>query len=235
MADSWLDYCQRLSGLVCDSIYYGGVRRGRGEPILLVPGFLAGDWAMSRMALWLRQGGYRPSISGIEWNIGCPRAKVERLGLRLCRLADDAREPVILIGHSLGGVLARSLATAYPDRVRHVIVIGSPSRIEWSAVNAQCRPALRALYSMWQVLGGGAQNCGTGACACGFGQTLSVSGAGLSSIFSRADEIIDWKACLDRDAANYEVSGRHLSLLVNPEVYRLVARIIGTHVRLGRC
>jgi len=49
---------------------------------------------------------------------------------------------------------------------------------------------------------------------------------GLSSIFSRADEVICWRYCVDPEAHNYEVRGNHLSLLVNRHVYRLVEEIV---------
>jgi len=59
--------------------------------------------------------------------------------------------------------------------------------------------------------------------------TSFPAGVGLSSIFSRADEVTGWRYCIDPEAHNYEVRGNHLSLLVNRHVYRLVGEILAGH------
>src|SRR5215213_9046071 len=53
------------AALVRDPIFRGdGVADGRGRPVLLIPGFLAGDGSLSMMAGWLKRSGYRPSRGG---------------------------------------------------------------------------------------------------------------------------------------------------------------------------
>src|SRR5258708_8495301 len=75
---SCIDYFERLSGLLRDPVYYGlGVRKGAGEPVLLIPGFFAGAWMMAAMARWLARIGYRPYLSGLDLNRGCSRRKVD--------------------------------------------------------------------------------------------------------------------------------------------------------------
>src|SRR5260370_41667823 len=80
------------------------------RPILLIPGFLAGDVTLYPFANWLRSQGHRVYFSGIVANVDCPRRAVDRL----CRILDDLYvrydEKVVVIGHSLGGVYARALA-----------------------------------------------------------------------------------------------------------------------------
>ena len=84
---SCIDYFERLSSLLRDPVYYGrGVRKGTGEPVLLVPGFFGGDWMMAAMARWLARIGYRPYLSGIDWNVGCPGRTVELLGRRIQKM-----------------------------------------------------------------------------------------------------------------------------------------------------
>ena len=46
-----------------------GMADGRGRPVLLIPGFLAGDGSLSMMAGWLKRAGYRPSRAGIASNV----------------------------------------------------------------------------------------------------------------------------------------------------------------------
>jgi surfactin synthase thioesterase subunit len=49
---------------------------------------------------------------------------------------------------------------------------------------------------------------------------------GLSSIYTRSDEVIDWRTCIDPRAENHQVPGGHLSLHINRHVYRLLAEIL---------
>ena len=74
------DYLFQLSLLLRDPIYRGSeVQLGTGQPILLIPGFLVGDWTLWVMTRWLRRLGYRPYLSGIDWNIRAPEHTGELL------------------------------------------------------------------------------------------------------------------------------------------------------------
>ena len=72
----------------------------------------------------LAEAGFRvhPWRQGINW--GARADTLERLkrALELC----DACDPILLVGWSLGGLYARELARALPDRVRAVVTLGSP-------------------------------------------------------------------------------------------------------------
>ncbi len=231
MGDSCIDFAQHLSRLLCDPIFYGNdAPRGDGTPVLLIPGFFAGDWTLATIARWLARIGYRPYLSGIDWNVGCPNEKSERLGWRLAHLTDECGAPAVLVGHSLGGVLARALAGTWPERVRQVVTLGSPARMDWSVVRPRYRPALRAFQTMWHALNNLPSQCGTEHCACRFGDAVATGlprAVKVSSIYTREDEVVDWRACVCADAENHEVSGAHASLIVNREVYRVLAGLLG--------
>ena len=64
-----------------------GVADGRGRPVLLIPGFLAGDGSLAMMAGWLKRAGYRPSRAGMRANVDCSGATVARL--------EDKLEPLV--------------------------------------------------------------------------------------------------------------------------------------------
>ena len=49
-----------------------GVKDGRGRPVLLIPGFLAGDDSLGLMTRWLRRNGYHTSKAGIRANVAAP-------------------------------------------------------------------------------------------------------------------------------------------------------------------
>jgi pimeloyl-ACP methyl ester carboxylesterase len=213
-----LDYLECLSSLLHDPVYYGqGIPKGSGEPVLLIPGFFAGDWMMGTMARWFARVGYRPHLSGIDWNVGCPGRRVELLSWRVQKIARTSGVPLVLVGHSLGGMLARSIAARYPESVRHLVMLGAPLHMEWrAAIRPEWWPALSFTRSMWSVLGVDTALCGTRRCGCAFAlSTPPADSVGLSSIYTRADEVIDWRACVDPCAQNHEVPGGHFSLHVN--------------------
>jgi triacylglycerol lipase len=228
-AQAWLDFLSQLSSLLADPVCYGlGVPRGSGEPVLLIPGFTAGDWSMGTLARWLHRIGYRAYLSGIDLNIGCPRRKVELVGWRVAKIARETGMPVTLVGHSLGGVLGRAILTSFPAEVRHVIALGSPVRDAENALNPQVRPALMAVQAFWQRLASAPEGCGTESCQCGVvnAAMASMPRDAFTAIYSRADEVVNWQACIDEDGASHEVSGGHVSLIVNRQVYRTLAVVL---------
>lgn len=50
----------------------------------------------------------------------------------VARAVDDAGEPVVVVGHSLGGLLARAFATSHPGAAAGLATIGAPTP-EWGA------------------------------------------------------------------------------------------------------
>ena len=79
-----------LGRLLIDPVYAGkGVPRGNGGPVMLIPGFMAGDSSMSVMAGWLERMGHAPHRSGIAWNVGCSNTALDALEARAERIAGD--------------------------------------------------------------------------------------------------------------------------------------------------
>src|SRR4051794_41962417 len=94
-----------------------GVAPGNGRPVLLVPGFLAGDGSLGTMTKWLRANGYWTSRAGIRANVGCSQEACARLEKRLETLADRTGEKGAIIGQSRGGGLGRGVAHPRPRLV----------------------------------------------------------------------------------------------------------------------
>ena len=105
----------------------GGVPDGEGRPVLLIPGFLAGDGSLATMTQWLRQNGYHTRRAGIRINVGCSSEAIDRLEERVERFAEESGERVALIGQSRGGIFARNLAVRRPDLVSGIVTLGSPT------------------------------------------------------------------------------------------------------------
>jgi len=95
-----------------------------GEPALVIPGFIANDRTTMELRRTLAAGGWRVHPWKAGWNLGARADTIERLKERLDAI--DPERPILLVGWSLGGVFARALALAHPERVRAVVTLGSP-------------------------------------------------------------------------------------------------------------
>ena len=218
-----------LAGLFASRTWWGtGVPRGDGSPVLLVPGFLAGDATLALLHGWLRRIGHRSYRSGITWNVDCSEAAVARLEERLAGVAERAGGPVALIGHSRGGLFARALSVRRPDLVRAVITLGSPiagqldASVLTLATVAGARAAQRVLYPGARPAG-----CLTLSCTCPYTREISAPAVPpLTAIWTGEDGIVRPSSCRRSDADDVEVRGSHLGLAVNAEVYRHVARVL---------
>lgn len=104
--------------------------KGDGHPVLVLPGFLAGDGSTGLLRWFLRDRGYEVAAWGLGRNLG-PNDRVMRgLRRRMAELVEqhDGR-PVSLVGWSLGGMYAREIARQASGRVRSVVTLGSPFRL----------------------------------------------------------------------------------------------------------
>jgi len=98
-----------------------GIRRPRSVArrwlaVVLVPGLFASDLSLHDLRTWVDRIGYRPYLSRIGRNMGCPDAfTIGRLLGTINEAAADTGTKVRLVGHSLGGILARDAARQRPD------------------------------------------------------------------------------------------------------------------------
>lgn len=95
-----------------------------GPPVLVIPGFLAHDRTTGALRRALADAGWRVHGWEMGLNWGARPDTLDRLKTRLEALARE--EKILLVGWSLGGLFARELARAYPDRVLAVVTLGSP-------------------------------------------------------------------------------------------------------------
>jgi len=215
--------------LRCSPTYFGwGVERGQGQPVLLIPGFMSGDLLMLEMHRWLKRVGYRSSLSRIPWNNDCPNRTARKLTHRVRMLADKTGSKVNLIGHSLGGMLARSIAQDAPEYIERVITLGSPFR---SLVKAH--PAVVGIWEQLKRAQGGlvgrnlTASCGTGHCTCDFVRNMNAPrqvNIPQYAIYSKSDGVADWSSCIgDNPADNDEVTCSHIGMVFDADVYRIVA------------
>jgi triacylglycerol lipase len=192
------------------------------DPVLLVPGFMAGDTTLTAMARFLRAEGLRTYRSQIHVNAGCTREAADRLERRLESIAIRRDRKVTIVGHSLGGMLARGLAARRPDLVEGIVAMGSPvlapgaihRLLAWDA-------AMLAKLTRAGVRGLMSEDCVGGECARLSWEESQLAldpGVAFTAIYSRRDGIVDWRACLDPAATTVEVRTSHCGMAVDPIV-----------------
>ena len=205
------------------------VRQGSrlGDPVLLVPGFLAGDGSLGLMARALRGQGFRTYRSHIHANVGCTLNAAAQLEARLESIAIKRGSRVQLVGHSLGGMLARGIAVRRPDLVSNIVTLGSPMMAP-GAHHRSLSASVEMLVRLSQagVPGLMAADCVGGACAReSFEESRQPvpEGIGFTAVYSRRDGIVDWRACIDPLAETVEVSASHLGMAFDPRVIDVVS------------
>ena len=212
--------------LLSSPTYLGnGVPRGFGRPVIVLPGFLGSDEYLLLLRGWLRRMGYDARASGIAFNWGTTSALLQGLLERVDRVADEAGERLVLVGHSLGGIFARALLLQRPNSIAHAITLGSPLR---GNPRASTHPIVRSLaQAMLSELGGLRENEAYELAMLAPQLPLNTR---LTSIYTRTDGVVQWRSCIDADprADAIEVHGTHTGLAWNVEVYRVLAELLAS-------
>jgi len=200
------------------------------DPVVLVPGFMAGDSSLMLMSRHLRKLGYRTYRSTMHTNVGCTQDASSALEQRIEAITIKRERKVTIVGHSLGGLLARGIAAKRPDLVEGIITLGSPLLAPGAihsvlAFDLSLVIALRRA-GLGRMMG---QDCTAGDCArLSWEQSRDALDPSVSftSVFSRRDGIIDWRGCLDPAARTVEVRTSHLGMAVDPGVFDVVGQTL---------
>ena len=219
-----------LAFLQVSPVYWGyGIPHGDGSAVVLVPGFLATDLYLAQFAIWLRRIGYKAFYSGIPLNADCPNLLIRRnLNEAVEQASRSCEGKIHLIGHSLGGSLARAVAAQMPERIASVITLGAPIR----GIGARASVMSAADLVRKQILErhghGVLPNCYTTRCTCEFFESLKGNfpkGVRQTAIYTKSDGILDWRVCQTGDPeVDVEVSATHIGMAFSPLVYQVVAR-----------
>ncbi len=182
------------------------VPRGDGHPVLVLPGLMASDTSTVPLRRFLSSRGY--DVHG--WGLGINRGPRHGVRAHMAETLAELHErsggrKVSLVGWSLGGIYARELARAAPERVRQVITLGSPL---YGAPDKNSNA-----WGVYKMASGHAR------------VEPGERGDGpppvpTTSIFTRGDGIVAWGASVERSGPqtdNIEIVGAtHLGLGVNP-------------------
>jgi pimeloyl-ACP methyl ester carboxylesterase len=185
--------------------------RGDGQPVLVLPGFLANDASTRVLRRFLARLGYRAHGWGLGRNVGPSSEMSQGLAQRLQELRRRYGRRVSLVGWSLGGIYARELARRFADDVRQVITLASPFR-DPEATNVPAALLVRRR-----------QHPDERAFRERLGVPLPVPS---TAICSRTDGLVAWRSCCE-DPGPYreslEVESSHLGMGHHPVVLLTIA------------
>jgi len=210
-------------------VYYGvATSHGNGSAVVLIPAFLCPDFYLTPLHKWLGRIGYKSFFSGIGFNAECPDLLIRRqLHETIEQALSKSGQRVHLIGHSLGGIIARAVAAQRPRDIASVITLGAPFR-----GTVAHRSILRAAEMVRRRIlvkhgDGVLPNGYTGRCTCDFLDALRVTMPASvveTAVYTQDDGVVDWRYCrTDRPEANFAVAGTHIGLAFNPSVYTIIA------------
>jgi triacylglycerol lipase len=214
--------------LFADPVFYGrAVPHGDGRPVLLLPGFVTGDYTLGPMAVWLRRIGYLPAKCGFWVNANCGERALRRIEQRVDALRRRHESRVALVGHSRGGYLAKAVAAVRPELVSHVVSLGGGlSRHLNVSVPGLAAMALARLVHQHTTDRVQRRGCMTEDCTCAFAEAYArpfPPTVRLTSVYSKGDGMVRWQSCVVPYADNVEVGGSHTGLAFNHKAYRAIA------------
>lgn len=203
-----------IGALIASSPLLRLAGRGDSHPVLVLPGFTAGDRSTVALRAMIRSWGFWAHGWGLGHNLGPTPAARAGMRDRLDALHQRHGAKVTLIGWSLGGLFARELARHAPDKVRQVITLGSPiqmtpdDRSNASAIS----DLLRTNFDpSWEWVADFERG------------PLPVPS---TSIYTRTDGVVRWQLCLDvvdERHENIEVKASHIGLGFNPAALLAIA------------
>ncbi len=196
-------------------------KRGKGEPVLVLPGFMADDNSTFILRQFLNSIGYK----SYPWGLGVNRRKMldflPPIAEQVSQLSAKHQQKVSLVGWSRGGILAREVARDHPALVDRVITIGSPvkggTKVSSIGTMVQRETGLTS-KEMSQLLRL---------------RQLTPIEVPIRAIDSKLDGIVSWKACIDEVSKNvkhFEIRGSHIGMGTNADVYRLLPKLLAEKI-----
>lgn len=191
--------------------------KGDGHPVLVLPGFTAGDASTLFLRRFLRELDYEV----LPWDLGKNTGEsylVPMLYRRINAIIKATDAPFSIIGQSLGGVFARVLARSFPSHVRSVITLGSPFR---TRDGEGTHNMVRRMFERSATLRP-AERVRMGLLPDGTRPPPVPS----TALYSRSDGIVAWELCREYDgpqAESIEIIGSHTGMSLHPLAFWIIA------------
>lgn len=204
--------------------------RGDGHPVLCIPGYGGADGCMAALRFWLQRWHYQPErwelgrnmpserITQLEQMQAFQRSKVAELRRRIDDIARCTGKEVSVIGWSLGGLYANSLAQQHPEHLRQVITLGTPFG----------DPRGTAAWAILKRLNRSDTDDGAHDIGGWLEQNNGPRKVPTAVLYSPCDGIVSPDiARLEGDnIENIAVRSSHLGFAWNPSVHRAIAQIL---------
>jgi pimeloyl-ACP methyl ester carboxylesterase len=212
--------------LVLRSVELARQPRGHGEPVLVLPGYGAGDASTAILKTYLRLLGYR--VSG--WHLGRSSGNaldlLPRVLRRILTMSRKSQQPVRVIGWSFGGYLAREAARERPEAIHQVITLGTP--VVGGPKYTVAAHAFRRRGVDLDAMAAEIES-----------RNKVLLQTPVTAIYSRADKFVAWEACIDHHGSNVqhiEVRTTHMGFGFSPQVYKIIAQRLAdnSHVTTQR-
>jgi pimeloyl-ACP methyl ester carboxylesterase len=191
--------------------------KGDGHPVLVLPGFIAGDASTYLLRQFLNDRGYQASGWMQGRNLGPKPGVLESALDHLRQLHKNTGQKVSIIGWSLGGIYARELAKLAPEIVRSVISLGSPFAGPGEATNA---------WWLFKLFNPDHANVTQNQ-----RDLAEPPPSPTTAVFSRSDGVVPWQGsshsaeqlAARSDIENIEVEASHLGMGAHPLVLYAIA------------
>lgn len=193
------------------ALHIGSVPDGDGHPVIVLPPFLCTDHMSRGLREWLAALGYAVQGWGAGINLGPRASAVAAVDAILRRSTEASGRKASLVGVSLGGVLARAIAHAHPERVRRVITVCSPFRLPTATPLEPFYRALAPLHSGQSLL---------------LERLTAPPPVPTVAIYSPQDGVVAWRSCIDApgpERENIAIEHPHTTMLANPKTLRIIA------------
>ena len=205
-----------VSSLACTWPLLSTAPRGDRHPVLVLPGFTAGDESTLLLRRYLTRLEYR----AMPWQLGQNTGSLElqdALIEHFDRVSSALDCKLSIVGQSLGGIYARQLAQRFPNRIRQIITLGSPSA---SRGTESTNPIVAKLF---RYMSGMSEDEMRDQMLNHPPQPPPVPS---TAIYSKSDGVVHWRSCLEFEGSqseNVEIIGSHTGMAMNPSVLNVIA------------
>ncbi len=194
--------------------------KGDGHPVLVIPGFLAGELSTKPLRDFVNKMGY----TSYDWKLGRNYGRIEDVETMITqveKLQESHGQKVSLIGWSLGGIYCREIAKRKPRKIRQIITLASP----FKGLN-------KANYAKWayRLLNGKHADEIDPDLLASIPRPAPIP---TTAIYSKKDGIVPWALCIEDEKndlhQNIEVDSAHLGMGFDKEVLELIAHLLSEH------
>ncbi len=186
---------------------------GKSNPILLVPGYKAGNFSMEVIKKFLIHNNFNAIHWSEDYNNGHVEVMLEKLKSDILLYQDKFHSKIHLVGWSLGGYLSREAARELPDSVQSVITLATPIH-GGPKYTIAAKEYIKNGFDIDQIEATVTE------------RNLNPIPVPITSIYTKNDSIIDWKSSIDphlSEEDHFEVSTTHLGVIWSPDVFHIVS------------